>query len=48
MYLRGDKIPIGDYLALLVGNNEFLQKVLIQELRNRYFELTTVGAKATT
>lgn len=23
-YLSGDKIPIGDYLALLVGNNEFL------------------------
>ena len=31
-YLNGDKVPIGDFLALLVGKNEFMQKVLISEL----------------
>ena len=42
MPLYGEKPAIGDYLALLCGNNEFLQKVLLQELKNRYYELTTV------
>ena len=46
-YLSGDKIPLGDYLALLVGNNEFLSKVLLSELRRRYFELTTVKSTQT-
>ena len=45
--LYGDKPPIGDYLALLCGNNEFLTKVLNSELKRRYFELTTVGSKNT-
>lgn len=37
---------VGDHLSLLCGNNEFLQKVLLSELRSRYYELTTV-AKST-
>ena len=41
--LYGEKPPIGDYLALLCGNNDFLTKVLNSELKRRYFELTTVG-----
>ena len=46
-YLSGDKIPLGDYLALLVGNNEFLSKVLLSELRCCYFELITVKSMQT-
>ena len=41
-YLNRDKVLIGNFLALLVGKNEFMQKVLVSELQRRYYELTTV------